>query len=362
MQKPLKILFVLSGCTPIYPQILDYRPLGGTETALIRISEELHKMGQHVFIFQETELEPTKEGPCYISKREYQNIRSFDVVVSIREWYELFKPWPARKFYLWLSDCARSLKSYGIGDKRIVKKVDGLILVSEWQRKTICKDSGFPKKKTTIVPNGVNLDFFEGSEKRNPKRLIYSSAPDRGMIYLPSIFSELKKRHPDLELHVFSSFDRYYAGWTPGFNPSAPGENFKLYEPLTKLPGCTIHGSVLQKQLAREFLKSSILLYPCNYEETSCITSMEAMAAGCAIVTSDLAALKETVGEAGILIKERLGSEDFIKAYIEATDSLLKNPKKLKLLSEEGRNRAQSYSWKHSARAMLDYFVKEQAL
>lgn len=358
MSKSLKILFVPSGCTPIYPHILDFRPLGGTETALIKISEELAHLGHEVYIYQDIEFEPSASYPRYISKREYEKIRSFDVIVALRDWYELFKPWPATKSFLWTSDSFRSLKSYGIGDKRIAKKIDGLILLSHWHQQTFTKESGFPKNKTHLVHNGVNLDYFVNSEKRHPKRLIYSSAPDRGMMYLPAIFSELKKRYPDAQLHVFSSFDRYEKGWSPGYNPSAPGENFKLYEQLTKINGCTVHGSVLQKQLASEFMKSSILLYPCNYEETSCITAMEAMAGGCAVVTSDLGALKETVGSSGIFIKERPGSDEFIKEFIGQTDFLLKNPERIKKLSSQSQKRALNFSWKASAKEMLNCFEK----
>ncbi len=241
-------------------------------------------MGHDVYIYQDTEFprNPDSQGPHYISIREFVEIESFDAVIVIRGMLELFQDWKAKKHFLWLSDSYKSLKTYGIGDKRFAARLDGLFLLSQWHVDTLCKSSGFPKDKTWIVNNGIYPEYFLGKEVRHPKRLIYSSAPDRGLFYMPHIYEELKKRHPDLELHVFSSLDKYFTGWSRGYRHN---ENVKLYEKLRSMPGCILHGSILQKDLSREFMRSSILVYPTNFEETSCITAIEAMAGGCAIVT-----------------------------------------------------------------------------
>ncbi len=327
MSKSLKLLFVPIRCAPFYSTILDQRPLGGTETAVIRVTDELAKMGHEVYIFQEMELPPNVNpaGPHYISVREFVNIDHFDAVIVIRGFLELFQKWKAKKHFLWMSDSYKSLKTYGLGDKRIADHLDGLFLLSQWHVDTLCQSSGFPKDKTWIVNNGIYPDYFAGTEKRHPKRLIYSSAPDRGLIYLPRIYEALKRRHPDLELHVFSSLDKYYQGWSKGYREN---ENVQLYQTLSNMPGCTLHGSILQKELAREYMKSSLLIYPSNFEETSCITAMEAMAGGCAIVTSHLGALKETIQGAGVFIDQKPGSDEYIQRFIEETDRLLNRPER----------------------------------
>lgn len=356
MSKPLKLLFVPVRCTAFYSTILDDRPLGGTETAIIRLTDQLAKMGHDVYIFQEDILpaNPDPKGPHYISVKEFAEIDSFDAVILIRGLLELFKDWKSKKKLYWISDAYRSLKTYGIGDKRIVSKADGMFLLSQWHVDTLCESSGFPKEKTWIVNNGIHPEYFSGSEVRHPKRLIYSSAPDRGLIYMPRIYEALKMRHPDLELHVFSSFDKYFIGWEPGYRKN---ENINLYEKLASLPGCTLHGSILQKDLAREFMKSSILVYPSNFEETSCITAMEAMAGGCAIVTSNIGALKETIQRAGIFIESEPGSDEYIHQFIEETDRLLDNPQRLQELAAAGLKRAKSLTWEQSAKSMVNYLI-----
>lgn len=352
--RPLKILFIPSFCAPFYSTILDHRPMGGTETGVIRISDALYKMGHKVYIYQQTEYPPNIDGPQYISNRELANLEEVDAVILIRAWGELFKPWKTKKLFLWSTDSYKSLKSFGLGDKRIIDKIDGLFLLSRWHQETMCKSSGFPIEKTWLINNGVHEDYFTGTEVRSPKRLIYSSTPDRGLQFMPTIFRELKKRHPDLELHVYSSYDRYSAGWLKGVRYE---ENTLLYHSLESIPGCYLHGSILQKDLAREFMKSTLLTYSCNFEETSCITAMEAMAAGCPIVTSNLAALKETIQGAGVFIDSKPGTDRYIENFIEETDKLLKNPTKMQELSVAGLKRAKQLTWTLSAKNLSDYLI-----
>ena len=81
----------------------------------------------------------------------------------------------------------------------------------------------------------------------------------------------LHEKLPDIELSVFSSYKIY--NQTQDFEP--------LKREIESLPNTRIQESILQRDLAKEFLKSKVLFYPCHFEETSCITAIEAMAAGC---------------------------------------------------------------------------------
>lgn len=47
--------------------------------------------------------------------------------------------------------------------------------------------------------------------------------------------------------------------------------------------------------MAREMKEAEIWLYPTNFDEISCVAAMEAMAAGCKVVSTRHAALKETL-------------------------------------------------------------------
>lgn len=73
-----------------------------------------------------------------------------------------------------------------------------------------------------------------------------------------------------------------------------------LERKLAATEGVTVHGWVGQDRLAREYQAADVLLYPAItptgefFPETSCISVMEAQAAGCFPITSDHGALRET--------------------------------------------------------------------
>jgi len=88
--------------------------------------------------------------------------------------------------------------------------------------------------------------------------------------------------------------------------------------------GVTYHGRVGQRELAKAFLASSLWLYPTNFHETSCITAMEAQAAGVFAITSKLAALPETLRMGHLIDPPNTTAEyeaeflDTIKCFLEA--------------------------------------------
>jgi glycosyltransferase involved in cell wall biosynthesis len=339
---------------PFNMSSLDKRPLGGMETAAIRLSEALEKLG-HKVIFISQDNNPPLSHPLFLPMRALNNLGEIDILIAIREWKPLFLPIKAKKYMFWTGDSYNLPQSVGIGDRRIINKIDSLLCVSQWHMDALCKFSGFPKEKSYVLRNGIHKPYFTTQVNRRRKRLIYSSTPFRGLKYFLNIFPVLKERHPELELHVFSDYAVYSQSDKIDYHKTAIEELSELRKKLSIIPGIFMHGNVKQEELAKEMLKSSILAYPCDFEETSCITAMEAQAAGCAIVTSKLAALEETVDNAGLLISEKPGSDAYIHEFIAATDKLLKNDRLLAELSSNAISRAQEFDWERIAVKFSDF-------
>lgn len=371
----MKIVIYPGDCFPFHGKTIEERPLGGTETAIHYVAKQLLEFGHEAIVVTPFR-DPPQTIPRYVYEGDLSEIGDVDILIVVRKWQNFYlchNKFKVKKRFFWTGDNTSVFFTYGIGDHRFIRDIDGLFGVSRWHTQSLCQTSGFPLYKTWVLNNGINPLDFEGSEVRHRKRLIYTSAVYRGLIYLPEIYRKLKQVHPDVELHIFSSYDRFFLNWASDYNPLRDVDNWKSYvknhqifdeniqvEPalqeLIKMPGCVLHGSVLQKQLARELMKSSILAYPCNYEESSCITAMEAMAAGCAIVTTDIGALSETIRDGGILIKEKPGNPSYIDQYVKIVDRLLSDDAFLKETSSKAITRSHIFTWEKTVRDLLEYF------
>jgi glycosyltransferase involved in cell wall biosynthesis len=339
----MRIAFFAENCIPIHAGSLEERPLGGTETALIRLAEVLQNRGHEVTVFTSMNNPPSSQ-PRYLYSREVLRSGRFEVMVLVQDWTPAVMGAPGERIFYWTGDGFDQYANFGLGDKRAARKIEYLLTVSNWQADTLCEKSGFPRDKARLIGNGVHLPYFEGEEQRVRKRLIYTAAPYRGLTLVPKIYQALRERHPDIELHIFSGFS-IYDRQTPFAGPLV-NEYSRLKKSLEQLPGCVLHGNVNQGQLARELMKSSVFIYPNIIFETCCITAIEALAAGCPVVASAISALPETVGDGGFVIQGEPGSVDYLRAFSTAVDRLLADDNLWQEISAKARKRAKElYSW-----------------
>jgi glycosyltransferase involved in cell wall biosynthesis len=343
----MRIIIFPQSCLPIHACSLDERPLGGVETGIIRIAEELHKRGHEVEVYTSHKNPPPSE-PKYLPISQARSMKAADVFICIREWFPLMSQLPVKAKVFWSGDNADQIQTMGLGDKRVARLIDSFITVSNWQAEDLCQKSGFPIDKCCPISNGYHAPYFEGTEERNRFRLIYSSTPFRGLYLLPGIFLALKKKYPQLEFHAFSGYQVYHS---PGrIYQEAAEKEFALFVEKTKeIPDFHIHGNVTQAELAREYMKSGILAYPNTFVETNCITALEAQAAGVPAVTTRLGALTETVADCGILLDPPANTIEYRQQFIAAIDHLLSDETHWEKLSAKGKERARNYSWEKIA-------------
>jgi glycosyltransferase involved in cell wall biosynthesis len=334
---------------PFNDRTIDERPLGGTETGVARLARALNGLGHEVTVLT-ADVNPPLSNPLYVSIDAVRDLGPVDAFIAIRDWKHLLAPIQAKRKLLWTGDSDEQPYSIGLGDRRVVEQTDLLLTVSTWQSQVLCERSGFPREKTFIMGNGVDLELFVGAEERVRKRLIYSSVPYRGLQLMPEILEALVERHPDLEFHSFGGF----AVYDDRVHENDKRDHQALLERLSRFPQFHNHGNVTQRQLAREMMRSSILAYPNTFAETSCITALEAQAAGCAIVSSALGAMPESVGDAGILITDAPGSPEYTRNFVDAVDRLLSDDSAWARLSQAGLSRAEGFEWAAIAQRLSD--------
>ena len=348
----MKFLFFPQGCLPIHAKSLEERPLGGTESGLIYLSEELAKLGHEVVVLTSFP-NPPLSNPLYLPFQSIGDVGPVDVFVAIREWMPLLSNYPTKLRLFWTGDSYDQPQNLGMGDRRIASRIDAFLAVSDWHKRRICEESRFPVEKAWVIRNGIRLGYFAGTEQRVRKRLIYSSTPYRGLQLLPEIFPAIRARHPDAELHVMSGY-QVYSG-PSGYDKRAEQQFQALAQRLQSIPGVVLRGNIRHSELAREFMRSSVLCYPNTFEETSCITALEAQAAGCAIVTSARGALPETVGKAGILISGEPGSTQYNRDFVDAVCSVLENDALFESLSTAGTMQSSTTDWSHVASRLVSF-------
>lgn len=163
-----------------------------------------------------------------------------------------------------------------------------LVFVSHWQAQRFIEHYNIPWSKTTVLLNAITP--IESHEKPKDKiGLIYHTTPHRGLNILVTIFDRILKENPDtnIELNVYSSFKLY--GWE---------ERDKAYQDIydycEKHPKINYYGAVSNDEVREALKQNHIFAYPSIWQETSCLSLMEAMSAQLLCVHPNYGALPET--------------------------------------------------------------------
>jgi glycosyltransferase involved in cell wall biosynthesis len=199
---------------------------------------------------------------------------------------------------------------------------DGFALVSEWQRQEFLRHFGLDPRRTGVLKNGI-APAFQGllgedvpilARKAQPPVLAYTSTPYRGLDLLLDAFPRICQAVPGTTLKVFSGMGVYQI-------PEAEDQaRFGgLYRRCRETEGVEYAGPRPQPELAQELASASVLAYPNSYPETSCIAVLEAMAAGCMVVTSERGALPETSAGFARLISVEGDREGYVERFVAET-------------------------------------------
>ncbi len=322
--KPLRLLFAddswqYDGNTP------ENHPLGGAHSSFVYLTRALAEQGHDVHVYNNCKSPGLLHGVHYHVIADIVEANKFiysDAFISLRN-PRVFRAWiNAGVRILWSGDAVDQpvLGDYLKSNDDVRQNIDYIFCKSRWQAWTFMNHFNWPENKIFVTRNAVwpehfPKEFIEPSDNR----LVYTSTPFRGLELLLKLFPKIKSQVPDSELHLFSSWQVYQ------HSKKADEKKYGYIYKLAEQPGVIMHGSVGQKNLAVELAKCRLLAYPNTFHETSCLSVMEALAAGCAVVTSWLAALPETVGPGGALISGIPGSDDYNAAFVENCVRFLKD-------------------------------------
>lgn len=177
-------------------------------------------------------------------------------------------------------------------DKTNHSKYEWYVFNSHWCAEKYRMAFGVPPHKCTVIKNAIDI-FPEPLifTKGNKIKMLYTSTPWRGLSVLLGAMQLVK--NPLIELDVYSSTQIY-------------GDNFKeqnddlykpLYEQAKKLPNVNYKGFVSNEDLMKKINQYQIFAYPNIWEETSCLSAIEALASGLHGIVTNYGALYETCSE-----------------------------------------------------------------
>ncbi len=343
--------------TPLTP--LE-QPLGGSQSAAIYLARELAARGHAVTLFNNTTRPGLYGGidcPGLAGGISVDHINRFDAVVVMNSatGQRFRSAGVTVPMVLWSQHATdqAAVKALASAEERLAW--DRFFLVSQWQADAYAAKFGMRPERITVLRNAVSPPF-QALERRRPPFfrtgvppvLAYTSTPFRGLVVLLTAFPAIRAEVPDCRLRVYSSMGVYQV-------PGAADDFRVLYDLARALPGSEYAGSLPQTALAGALAEADILAYPNTFVETSCISVMEAMAAGCLVVTSKLGALPETTAGFGVLMDAVSDVVAMAREFTKVLTNLIRMTREMPEHFEDGLRRQQvyartAYSW--AARAL----------
>ncbi len=252
---------------------------------------------------------------------------------------------------LWMQHFVNQKEAANLGSKEFVDKLDYIVFNSNWNFEKFQYQFKIPEHKSIVIKNAVeNIEYKE--KPKDKINLIYHTTPWRGLAILLKIFKNLNLKN--VELNVCSSTLIY----GKKFNDMYLHKYQNIFDECSKMKNVNYHGYMKNNKLINFLKEMHIYSFPSIWPETSCISAIESMAAGCQIVTTNLGALYETCAPFGTLISFDKNLENLEKKYkktlIESIENYWSKENQTKLkLQRETINL--TYSWNTRAKEWIDF-------
>lgn len=278
--------------------------IGGSEKMVILLAEKIQALGVNVTVYGD--VLPHRRGldgntnVMWRHWSEFDNSRPRDAVVFWRSPESIVKVMtPAKKRMIWNHDVQNPARY----TPDVLALADFVQLQSKFHAEPL--QGVVPAEKLWIARNAIEPTPVSAPlPERNPKRVVYSSSPDRGLYTAACIVERAKKIDPEIEFVVTYGVTPWarkaFAKQSHRFCPDLGRDvSMDLYEracakKLQDLGAVVLH-RIGFEQMRGLLFSSGVWLYPTRFPEISCMSAMEAQEAGCVILATRFGALEETI-------------------------------------------------------------------
>ena len=207
-------------------------------------------------------------------------------------------------------------------------KCDVIMAVSENVKENLVHH--VDNNKIHIVRHGVS-DIY---------RVDHSSTTDDPFVLHVSLASS--RKNPDAILNAARRLDIPFkiagSGWD------------KLVSKEPEVKNVEALGYVPEDELIELYKRAAIFYFPTLHEGFG-LPVLEAMAAGCAVVTSNTYAVPEVTGDAAILL-----DPNAVDRHVEAINYLAESPNERLDLATQAIDRSQQFSWEKTASEAIEVY------
>lgn len=271
--------------------------ISGSEFMALNLAREFQKLEYRVVIIgtfddplKKLNYEGAHDGIEYIDYKYFSEFALkyvIDYLIVSRYATNLVYYKNIKRVYLWMHDVLPMVDDNARFIQFHKTKFKCLVAITDWQKQNTVSKLNIPPERITVLRNAIDTQRFKRhTVPKVPYRFIYSSCPERGLDLLIEIIPRIKIKYPETTLHIFALRERITT---------------KTLITIEGMEYVVLHSRVNQEELAVEFLKSDIWLYPTHFPEAYCITALEAMAAKCLVATVDYCGLGNVASGRGVL-------------------------------------------------------------
>jgi len=320
--------------------------LGGSERAVIYLAEQLKN--ENIIITGDV-LEEKIDNIQFINRFNLnQNIIFKCIIVSrYASFFTLYPNIQTKKLIMMAHDThfINNLTGCSKSSNEIIKtnldKIDHIVYLTEWQKNHYHEVSHQEVKNInySIINNGIVPNKIIPIKIKNS--FIYTSGSFRGLKRLLDLWGNILELFPDATLNI-SSYEKF-----PKNN-----SDHEMNKIIEIYPSIKHHGKLSQSELYNMACFSEYWLYPCTFEETSCITALEMLASEVICLYYPIGGLTETMDTYGI--QTEFGNEiNTLRDISEETKKRLKKNGKIYIDNSSWKSRSMLWS-----RLINESFIK----
>lgn len=279
--------------------------VGGTTTAYRIVGKALRRAGWEVLGVVAgdnsfCELQQTREAPlefiasgrsdvCQVAAEfvRWVEQQKIDIVLSIDSGYAVAAA-PALpssvRFVYRCPSITRHIYSIAAANSG---RADMIVVPSPRQHRDLTRDWGVPPSKCTVIPNGVEIDYFKPGECRDfnaPLRLVYLGRldePSKAVLILPRIGTRLLKSSVEFQLDLIGD--------------GSDGDRLKRAFALSNLSDrINFHGTLQPQKTLPLLQRAHVFVLPSRFEGMPW-SLLETMSCGCVPVASRIEGVTDSI-------------------------------------------------------------------